>query len=355
MISLLTSLVVVASVATSATPREASGPIATTAPATQPIAAPVGLTWRLSSSLYPGGIDDEAGYFLWLRARRDLWAPEVIQSAGLLGAVYEDLVPANMMLAWETEPFASRRLLGISRVGDEAAMRSALALVRKRLTAARANLADRNADGLLDTAPDHALYSTLSSFTTALEAVWSQGQDESALQAKRVGVYTLAVLLEHQRKDVASAAMLWQAVLYRQMGRLDKAFQLLPLATEPVDGDARRHQFFARLLRCRLVADRGGYAAAYSLLLRIERRIAEWFATEPAYSEATHAAMLIRLQVLEQWRDTLDPTTETGEIQWCNKAAARIRQALSTHGNKTQLLRLEQTIPLEEEGKRQEA
>ena len=355
---------------------EATDRTSTTAPTTQPTSMPADLLWRLSRSGYPDTIRDEAGYLRSVRRQRDHYVSMALDSSSPARAVEYELAAANLILTRETEPFASRYLLGLGdHVGpavrttdaqDEVSIRSTLASARERLDAA-ADVLERSEQVGSATrttgAPEdvgaavrttngaereryRATLETLQAFATALEAVWGGGGDEAALQARRFGVAALAVLLEHERKDVASAATLWQAVLYRRMGRADKAFQLLPPATARVEREARTWELYSRLLRCRLLADGGGYAAAASLLMQIEERVLEWFGTDDARFEAAHAAMFVRLQLLEQWHDSLNPSTEPDEIDWCTRVIERIRKALSAEHGEVPLLRLEHTIPL---------
>ncbi|MFH0983013.1 MAG: hypothetical protein V2A79_15950 [Planctomycetota bacterium] len=318
----------------------------TPTPATQTASQPAGLLWELSPSIYPEGVHDEEHYLREVHAQCEGYAALAREAADPAQAVESELAAANLILARETEPFASRRLLGLSQPEDEASMRSALASARRRLGSA----ADRLENWVDEDVPGRDRHrdrlETLQSFATALEAVWRPGDDEAAAQTRRDGVVSLAVLLEHERKDVASAAAVWQAVLYRQLGRPDRALELLPLATDRAEREARTYQLLSRLLRCRLIADRGGYAAACALLLQIEERIVEWFGTDEARAAAAHAAMLTRVQVLALWRDTLDPATEADEIQWCNRAIERIHGDAAVEGGSSPVLRLEETIPL---------
>lgn len=303
----------------------------TTVSATQPVSEPGTPVWLLSRSVYREGINDEADHLRWVRGQRDKYVTLHEHCFGRPSG-YEPAI-VNWVLAREIEPAASRLLLGISRAEDAEHVRAALASVRKHQSPEEVSRTQTDLD-------------TLQSFAAALEAVWVSEEDEKAIQARRNGVIALAVLLEHEREDVASAALLWQAMLYRQMGRLDKAFRLLPPVGERVDRDGRAYQFFARLLRCRLVAERGGHAAACALLLQVEERILEWFETDESRAEATRAALLVRLQILEQWRGAMDPKTEPGEIEWCAKAMERIRRTLAGEGDEIRVLRLGQTIPL---------
>jgi len=326
-----------------------------TMPATQPSSQPAQIRWLLSRSVYPDGIDDEASYLNQVRSRRERYASLALDSSIPQQVVESELAAANLILAHEIESFVSRRVLGLKQPEDDVAVRAALASARLRLESA-AQALKRWGEAPVGSAvrtpgvtpgEDYGnLLETLQAFTTALEAVWTECDRDAALPTQRHGAIALAVLLEHERKDVAAAATLWQAVLYHQMGRADKALQLLPLATERIHTDARAYQLFARFLRCRLIADRGGHATACSLLLQTEERIFDWFETDAMRSEATNAAMLMRLQMLEQWRDAMNPTTEADEIAWCTRTADKIRNNLTLGGDEVRLLRLGQAVPM---------
>ena len=279
-------------------------------------------SWELSNSVYPPEITTETDYLAWARTRREQHN------------VQDDPVSnVNMTLAWELEPFASRWLLGLGNPEEQTAANALLAAAIERLQAKP------------DTAVEATSDTTLP-FVAALRAIWDPGEGEAAELARRQAVMGLAVLLEHERADVTSAALLWQAVLYREMDRADKAFKLLPPATARVERDATAYQFFARLLRCRIVADCGGYAAAYSLLLQVEELAHDWFKDERAQEEAVHAAMLMRMQVLREWRTSLDQTADSLEVAWCTRAIERIRAELPE--DRVPLLRLGETVPLAE-------
>lgn len=333
--------------AAGATPCAANERAPTTQPVEQAAASePAGPRWVLSPSVYPDGTDDEAAYLRHLRAQRGSYDTAAAAAAFPEQLVQYELAAANLILARATEPFVSRWLLGLGDPEDEPALRAALAEARERLDQVTEWLEGGAEVGSEQQGAYRSDLETLRSFSTALNAVWSADDGPEALKARRLGAVHLAVLLEHERKDVASAALLWQAVLYQQMDRSDRAFRLLPLATKPIDPEAQTFQLLARLLRCRLVANRGGYAVACSLLLQLEERIHEWLERDPARDDAIHAAMLVRRQILEHWRDSLDPQAKADEIDWCANAIERLGTTATAEGREVRVLRLGQTVPL---------
>lgn len=325
-------------------PEESSSQPATQ-PASQPTSQPAELEWLLSPSHYPSEIGDEAAYRRWAREQRaELLAKAKRAGDPILAAQFR-LAAANHILAREVEPFISRWLLDISKPDDVDGIRTGLAEAREQLKLAAEALAGEPAGDAGHDAPARSTLETLEALAGALEAISAEDSDATA-SARQAAATALAVLLEDDRKDVAAAALLWQAVLYRQTGQTERAFQLLPTATERLSRDGRRHQFHTRLLRCRMLADRGSYAAAGSLLLRIEENTADWFTEEAEQDAAANTAILMRLQVVEKWRSLLDPAAESSEIAWCDRTSARLRAALAEQRNPVPLLGLDLAIPI---------
>ncbi|MCP4593386.1 MAG: hypothetical protein GY842_21835 [bacterium] len=309
------------------------------------MATPAASSWVLSRSAYPEGIQDETAYQSHWRTRRQAYAEAARRVADPESSIEYSLAAANLVLSYETEPYASRWLLGLERGGDVVALRAALQDAQASLKRAA-----EQAEGLAPSDDERAAslrreLDMLVAFTGALDALWSAADEPETLQARRRGAVYLAVLLEHEREDIAASALLWQAVLYQQMGRLERVAGLVPLATEAVGGEAWPYELFTRLLRCRLIAEQGGYAAACSVLLQLEERVHDWTQDGVLQDRASRAATLVRRQILEQWRGALDPDDDTA-VAWCGEAIARLDRTASPDGGVAQVYRLGSTIPL---------
>jgi hypothetical protein len=320
---------------------------ATSAPASQPAPAAESTAtggWVLSPSAYPKGVERETDHLALIRVQREALLARAATATEAPQVVEFNLAAANLILAQELEPFASRALLGLGQPEDAPAARATLGAARACLASAAGALEGWTDGDPKDVTPYRDWHETLDAFATALETVWP-AEGNAAAPAERRGTVALAALLEHDRRDVAAAALLWQAVLYRLTDRADRALELLPRATDRVERAAAAYDFQARLLRCRLLADRGDRAAACALLLQVEERVPDWFRDDEARAEALNGVTLVRTQILEQWRAALDPTGAAAERAWCDRALARIRQ---TRGEAAPapVPRLGQTIPL---------
>jgi hypothetical protein len=327
---------------TETVPRAESQPAATTRPA--------GQFWlSLSTAPYPDGLSDEAGYEDYLRRIAASIGQAAEQDQEPLDAAEHHLAAANWILARLTEPAVTRLLLGRERSDDRQTLRSAVAQARAHLDAGRALLASV-ADAQEPAAPEarsdlELSLGTLSAFAEALAVAWADDQEDHALQAQQAAS-TLGILLEDERPAVAVTATLYQALLYQRADQAERALAVLDLAmgSLPVGGEAPA--FFARVLRCRLLAQQGGYATAWALLLRLEERAYDWFETDQTRQEAARAVSLVRLATAEAWRDELAESGRTAQADWCQRAADQIAGQLGEDPPPGPVLRLGFSIPL---------
>ena len=326
-----------------------TAPVAAGQPATvpsEPATQPAEPEWTLARGHRPPVAQEDEAFLAWCREKRLGLETKARSAPDSSTAIHFHLAAANLALALEIEPYVSRSILGIERPDDGPRIRSGLdaADTQLKLVAdALRTASDTEAEKL---AGERETWETLQAFATAFNAIWSGSSAEEIAAARQNSAAELAVHLEADRKDVAAAALMWQAVLYAKLGQPDRVFQLLPEVTARVGREARTFQFHARLLRCRMVADRGGYTAAAALLLQVEEKANEWFTVEADQQAAVHAAMLHRLQVLDRWRTALQSTTQPDESVWCQEAAARLKRDAVAEGNPVFVLGLEKSIPI---------
>ncbi|MCP4251032.1 MAG: hypothetical protein GY778_28680 [bacterium] len=320
-------------------------------------------TLILSATLYPEQVTSEEQYAAQLhgqidaRLRMAASADTAIDRAEhLLGAV-------NLILARGIEPQVTRLILGIDRPDDMDALRAGLAEAEGHLTAAAESLAKEPPADVSDDSEDHAedpedgatdedgrnlneIHRDLTAFANALAAAWAEGSDPDRVGRIRKAASSLAVLLEDDRPAVAGAAVMYQAYLLGQLERYDRALSVLDLALQPIVDEAPAFTFYARLLRCRYLARQGGFAVAWSLLLRVEERCHDWFDSPESRDEAIRTAGLIRLQVTERWQAALTTSDNSAPAGWCREAGRRISEGLYADGGPSALLRLGEAVPL---------
>lgn len=303
----------------------------------------------LSTTGFPEGVPDDSAYRRYLDDQANL----LIHRAEESGSPRDHLQAANWILARQIEPSVSRVLLGIAHPDDGGRILPAVHRATEQLDQARATLtADDSTTQPHDAGDQPSLAAqrleqvgTLETFAQAIAAVFDESDAEEKALRLRAAAFKMAILLEEDRPAVASAAILWQALLFDRLEQPDRALEVLPLPTvAPAPGGQNFH-FFARLLRCRLLAERGGYPAACSLLLRVEKLAYEWFPTPPEGAEAARAAILTRMQILAQWKTALE-TTSPAEADWCRRSLATARAQVFSVPSPRALFRLEQAVPI---------
>lgn len=249
---------------------------------------------------------------------------------------------ANDLLARQIEPAASRWLLGLALPGDGERVLNGVRQARMLLAEAQADAGDPAAVGVAGRDDVEAL----EAFARAIEDVFAAGEDHADAAERDDAAIQLAVLLEDDRAEVANAARLWRAALFRRLERHDRVLALLPEPLAGLSAEGQRFDFYGRLLRIRSIADQGGYATACTLLLQIEDKCDEWFpATENAV-DARRAAVAVRAGILRQWADALDPATQPEERDWCLRAIERARTAACPDTESCPVLPLETAVPV---------
>ncbi len=300
------------------------------------------------------GFDDDAAYLRSVGDRVD----ELVKSAeGAAGAGNETrrvgflLAAVNVILAHQLEPSCTRAVLRLPRDQNQldlATVQGGLDRADTLLARAQRTLQSvRESEGadvewLREAA--HRV-KTLRAFGSALGAFLASGSADVDERGVRRAASLLSPLLEDRRRGVAAAATFWQASLRSLDADPARALSVLDLALADPHTAPIHYALFARLLRCRIIADRGGAAAALALLMQLEERIDEWITDETRRDLAVRTAQLVRLQILTAWRERLSPTDAVDERRWC---ADRFR-ALATDRfgeERNHVLRLTPAVPI---------
>ncbi len=297
------------------------------------------------------GFDDNTAYARSIAARVDELASQASQADDLTRRVDLFAASANLVLAHQLEPACTHTLLQLrhnEEIFEEAASRAALDRADGLITEAHdtlRNLDDRDdlPEGWLAQSKRHI--ETLEVFALGLRAYLLPGAGDEAVRCVRSAVSRLAPLLEDQSPAVTAAANLWQACLKSRGSDPARALSVLgPALTDPSRG-SMPYAFFARLQRCRLIAKRGGPAAALALLMQIEEHCDHWLTNNTARDDAMRATQLVRIQILIDWHDHLDASSKAAEREW---SADRIKALVAdrfAEGGET-VLRLTPAIPI---------
>ncbi len=297
------------------------------------------------------GFDNNTAYARSIAARVEELTSQASQADDLTRRVDLLAASANLVLAHQLEPACTHTLLQLRRdeeVFQEAASRAALDRADKLITEAHdalRKLDDRNdlPDGWL--AQSKRNLETLEVFALGLRAYLLPGASDEAVRGVRRAVSRLAPLLEDQSPAVTAAANLWQACLKSRGSDPARALSVLGPALADPPRESMPYAFFARLQRCRLIAKRGGPAAALALLMQIEEHCDDWLTDNTARDDAMRATQLVRIQILIDWHDHLNASSKAAERKWC---ADRIKALVAdrfAEGSET-VLRLTPAIPI---------
>jgi len=258
------------------------------------------------------------------------------------------LAAANWILARRIEPACSQYLLHLDRPGAAETIRQALPNVDRLLEAAQASIRQAEERGTqtpqdwMSRSRRHLM--TLETFVEAFRAALSEPDSPNYVEDRRAARSRLAILLEHDEPQIPAAAMLWCLELADPDADPKRVMRDLPLVLEEPSPAALPHAFYVRLARCRLIADGGGYTTAVALLMQLEERCAEWFRGDDA-DNALRTCVLVELQILRQWRDSLIAAGRQQERAWCER---RFKKLVETHFTAVinPVLRLGSVIPM---------
>jgi hypothetical protein len=262
------------------------------------------------------------------------------------------LAAANLILAEQLEPPSSRKFLqlGKPQQGDDTlALDRADALLAEAETILRTEQEDSTDEDPppTDQAKDLSrIVVSLKAFAQALRAYLVTEADGDPSRAARRAASGLSVIVEDDNPQIAASAVFWQACLRAMEPDPTPALDILDRAIVDLPNDAPRFGFFSRLLRCRLVAARGGPAAALALLMQVEERADDWFKADPDRADALRSCVWLRLRVLQDWHDRLDSTSHADERAWCRSRIDTLRAERFSEASGVTVLRLNQAIPI---------
>jgi hypothetical protein len=183
----------------------------------------------------------------------------------------------------------------------------------------------------------------LQSFADALRAVIFPLEGTEGARQARKAASRLSVLLEDNNPRITSAAVLWYALLRFREGDRDAALAVLDSALSDPPRQSVTHGFFARIMRCQLMAQQGGHSSAFALLVQLEPRCDLWFTDRSQREDALRTVAAAQWSVLREWHHRLDATQEP-ERRWCADRMAELVTERFKDG--ATLLRLGLSVPI---------
>ncbi len=297
------------------------------------------------------GFDDDTAYVRSIADRATEHAARADQADDPARRTDHLLAATNLILAYQLEPTCTRRFLHIDRDEgglDEAAIRTALDRADGFTGKAGKILNElKGRDDLPDGWVEESRHQleTLQAFASGLRAYLLPGEKADTAPAARRAASRLAPLLEDRSRQVVAAATFWQACLRSREADPKPTLSALAPALADPPRESMPYAFFARLLRCRLVAEHESPAVALALLLQVEERASDWLATDGEKQDAARAAQLARVQIIADWHGRLEGLDHAVERKWCvDRIGALVSAGFGENGDT--VLRLTPAIPI---------
>ncbi|MBX3396074.1 MAG: hypothetical protein KF841_11975 [Phycisphaerae bacterium] len=225
--------------------------------------------------------------------------------------VDECAAPLSVELCWSARPAPS---LGELLSRAEACLASAESSLRAADASADEAVVRRLADRLEMLRSFARLFSAMADLDAGSEV------SRSRLIDAGVGVSTY---LDDPNAAVAQSARLWQGVAYRRAGRPDRSLQILWPAIGSLSSN--RLDFFARVERCRALADQKRYVAALALAVKLEEHLDECMKPEDVRARAADSLRWARIIIYRRWSETLRAEGKNQRARSAESSAAGLQ------------------------------
>ncbi len=242
---------------------------------TEPQTQPVEATASALSSPEEALAADPEEALAWEK-QLDALRGNIDRAAGPVEKAAAHLALANRLVAEPTRAAATRWLVGWEASGDRELIARLAGQAVAEIDTARKLLEAKPSD---DQSRRHGDVSfdldLLEPFVKLFALIAAEPEDEGAGRKIEEAALALAFARESDDPVISSGALLWQSFALKLAGRRERALVALPEALTEVKPGT--YDFYCRLLRCRLLAEEGHYAASMALLLQIGGSIEKWY------------------------------------------------------------------------------
>ena len=256
------------------------------------------------------------------------------------------LAGANLILGRQIEPTCTRSFWGLDHVEalapDDRKVAEAFDMAGRLLNDAEARInearrtapkgepeagenateKDPSMSARISAASSHQR--TLEAFHQALIAALVPPGADDRKRARRRAASELSALVEHDDRRVATAAGFWQAYLRKDEADPHASLARLDYALDEFAPPEQPYAFFARVMRCEVLAAHGQPVAALALLTQMEERALGWYGEEDSRKQALRAIAWAKLHTLRIWHEDLDAAERADERVWCREQAAEL-------------------------------
>lgn len=269
------------------------------------------------------GFDTEPEYLVAKREQSEALAKRAIDEREESVRADFWLACANHILAYEIEPACSRRFHRLDVSDAPVSADVTAALLRTDTALQRAGelleiLRSRDTTDAAWLARFTRNHRTLVAFARGLGEYLVPASGDDRVAKAREAASALAIPMEDSDKVVALTATLWHAALRARAGDPEAALAVLPMTASDAPKSSQPQAYFARLLRCELLAQRGGYGVALALLAKLDEPVAGWFPQGASRDDAMRTLAWTKLRILMAWHVELSKSdTQKEEADWC--------------------------------------
>lgn len=277
----------------------------------------------------PPGFESEQAYLEAARTRVAELLDRASRESDELAAASLRLAAANLVLAEPLVAPCTMRLLrslGLTEPVDPRNASAVLSQARDLLDQVGGQIeenrkqVERMEDATADSwATLRSNHRSLKALLKALHVLLVPDDHEDVARAMRRAASGLAPLLERTEPDIVAAAALWYATLRADEKNKDAALSVLSPALQSRPSAGIPFAFYARVLRCRLIADRSSPPTALALLLQLEDMLDDWFDDDATRDQASRSLVLVRAHILEVWKQRLASDAPPEERQFLDQ------------------------------------
>lgn len=269
------------------------------------------------------GFDTESAYLVAQREQSEALAKRAAEEREESVRADFWLAAANHILAYEIEPACSRRFHRLDASDAPVSPDVTAALLRADTALQKAGellevLRSRDTTDTAWLAKFIRNHRALVAFARGLGEYLVPANGDDRVARAREAASALAIPMEDSDEVVALTATLWHAALRARAGDPDAALAVLPMTASDAPKSCQPQAFFARLLRCELLAQRGGYGVALALLAKLDEPVAGWFPQGASRDDAMRTLAWTKLRILKSWHEELSKSADrTEEAAWC--------------------------------------
>lgn len=256
------------------------------------------------------------------------------------------LAIANWHLAVPPAMSATRWLMGLDEAADRRLIAESAKIASVDIERAQAVLKAARGQAKKRLRELNSAAETLGLFVDLFLIVDSKQEGEAYRLTCADTALNLAIARESDDPAVASCALLWQSFAFNLAERRDRALVSLPQALEAPK--YLPYDFMSRLLRCKILAELGRYAAATGLSIRIRAACQQWFKgeTDEGITARCRLAALLQCRIGQLWMEQLSSSDSKVAASRLEASLVRLQESVFSSEQPQEVYYLDPAVPI---------